>query len=155
MLEYNLALASRMPTPGGGSAAALSAALGASLIAKVANYSLGKGRPHPIEKKIKTTLQKIEKIRDHLLECVDLDAQAYQAVVDARKKGTSVMKKALKQAQAVPRKVCLLSYQALELAPVLVEHGNKYLLSDIEVALELLSAAHQSALINVKVNQLS
>lgn len=142
-----------MPTPGGGSASALSAALGASLIAKVANYSLGKGCPQPIEQKIKTALQRVEKIRDQLLECVDLDAQAYQAVVDVRKKGTSVMKKALKQAQAVPRKVCLLSYQALELAPILIEHGNKYLLSDIEVALELLSAAHQSALINVKVNQ--
>jgi len=39
--EYLKDLAARKPAPGGGSAAALSAAVGASLISMVANYTVG------------------------------------------------------------------------------------------------------------------
>lgn len=151
--KYSELLSQRIPVPGGGSAAALVGALGAALIAMVANYSLGKGKPQPVEKKISEILAKSEKIRRQLLVLVDLDAQAYLNVVKSRK-GTDKQKaEAKKNAREVPLEISRLCYEALELTSYLVENGNKYLLSDVEVAVDFLSAAFNSAIANVRVNQ--
>ena len=84
---------------------------------------------------------------------VDQDAQAYLKVVAAKGKPDAVRKKARKEAARVPAEVARLSYQALGLAPALVAKGSPYLLSDVEVAVELLEATFKSALINIRVNQ--
>lgn len=84
---------------------------------------------------------------------MDLDAQAYLGVVAARKADPASHKAALRAAARVPREVAKLCYQAIELTPALVRDGNKNLLSDVEVAVELLEAAFKSALINVAINQ--
>ncbi len=152
--KYLNQLASKEPAPGGGSAAALCGALGASLISMVAHYSIGRKKDRNIEGKIKKNLIKSEKIRKRLLELVDLDAKAYLAVVKARKQGNAAKKKAaLKRASQVPLEVCGLCQDATQLLPFLVEHGNPYLLSDVKVSGEMLLAAFNSALVNVKVNQ--
>ncbi len=143
----------RVPVPGGGSAAALSGALGAALISMVANYSVRKDKPKPTDGKIKGILCESEKIRKRLLEIVDLDAKAYLGVVKTRKASPRIKNAALKKAREVPFETCRLCYKAVELTPFLVEHGNQYLLSDIRVALELLTAAFNSALVNVEINQ--
>ena len=151
--KYLDVLSEKTPVPGGGSAAALTAALGAALISMVANYSLGKGKPPSVERRIKDVLKKSEKIRRRLLELVDLDAQAYLQVVKARHKSPAEKEKAKKAARRVPLEVGWLCYSAVELAPVLVEHGNKFLLSDVQVAVEFLLAAFKSAMVNIEVNQ--
>ncbi|MCK5581017.1 MAG: cyclodeaminase/cyclohydrolase family protein [Candidatus Omnitrophica bacterium] len=151
--EYLDVLASRNPTPGGGSAAALTASTGVALIAMVARYSLGKGASKAVEKRIEKILEKSEAFRKRLLECVDLDAQAYLKVVAARKGTAREKKAASRQAQKVPLEVSKLCCKAVDLTPFLVEKGNKYLVSDVEVAVELLLAAYKSAMINVKINQ--
>ena len=153
--EYLNSLSQRTPVPGGGSAAALAAGLGAALISMVAHYSLKRNSP-AVEKNIKKILTSSEKIRKRLLELVDLDAQAYLQVVETRR-GPDVSpqkkKAAHRQARAVPLEVSHLCLQAVELTPYLVQYGNKYLLSDVEVAVELLQAAFNAAKINVEVNQ--
>ena len=151
--EYLDQLAARAPVPGGGSAAALSSALGAGLISMVTQYSLGKGKPKAVELRLQKVLAKSEKIRERLLALVDRDAQAYLGVVAARKADAKSQIKAARKAAAVPREICILSYQAVALTPVLVEHGNPYLMSDVEVALELLLAGYHSAIVMVKANQ--
>ena len=143
----------RTPTPGGGSAAAYTAVLGVALLSMVANYSQGKSTSKSAETKIKQFLKANEKVRKRLLELVDLDAEAYLKVVRARKSAPAVRRKARKAAQAVPLEVSRLCYQAISQAPFLVAKGNKYLLSDVEVAVELLLAAFRSAMINVRINQ--
>jgi len=146
----------RTPTPGGGSAAALTAALGVSLLSMVANYSKGKSASRFVENKINQLLKANEKSRKRLLELVDLDAQAYLKVVRTRKSEQSspaVRQKALKSARQVPLEVSKICYQSIQQAPFLVAKGNKYLLSDVEVAVEFLFAAFSSAMINVRVNQ--
>ena len=152
--EYLDALSRREPVPGGGSAAALTAALGAALISMVAQYSLGRKAGMSDEKPLKDTLKKSEHIRRRLLKLVDLDAEAYLRVVRARKnKSSSALKRAaLKKARDVPLEVSRLCYTALLLTPLLVKKGNPYLISDIEVAVELLFAAYKSAMINVAIN---
>lgn len=151
--EYLDRLSAREPVPGGGSAAALSSALGAGLIVMVIQYSIGKGKPKAVEKKLSQSLKKISGIREKLLELVDGDAQAYLGVVAARQMDAKAQKKAARQAGQVPRKICQLSYNAVDLTPYVVEHGNPHLLSDIEVALELLLAGYHSALVMIRVNQ--
>lgn len=151
--EYLECLSAREPVPGGGSAAALSSALGSGLIAMVIQYSLEKGKPKAVEKKLTQLLKKVSGIRRELLDLVDQDAKAYLNVVAARKLDNKTKKKAARQATRVPQRICQLSYTAVDLTPYVVEHGNPHLLSDIEVALELLLAGYHSALVMVRANQ--
>ena len=153
LTDYCAALSGRNPVPGGGSAAAYAAALGASLLLMVANYSISDKTPPDLVEETKRLLAKTQKLRDRLLELVDLDAQAYLKVVESKKGTVQSKENALKGAREVPREVCQLCYEAIELTPFLVEKGNKFLLSDIEVAVELLEAAFNSAKINIETNQ--
>lgn len=151
--EYLNVLSKKTPVPGGGSAAALTAATGAALVSMVANYSCGKSKFKRIENKISGILKQSEKIRKRLLELVDLDAQAYLGVVKARGASPQIKKRASKKAAKVPHEVCQLCYKAIQLTPFLVENGNQYLVSDIEVAVEMFQAAFNSAHINVEINK--
>lgn len=128
-------------------------AVGAALLSMVANYSIGKGSSSQAEKRIKDILMQTERLRKRFLELVDLDAQAYLSVVQSRQSSLQKKKAAVKAARQVPQEVCRLCYKAVQLSPDLVRYGNKYLLSDVEVALEALQAAFNSAKINVEINQ--
>ena len=151
--QYLNVLAAKEPVPGGGSAAALVGSVGVALLSMVIQYSFGKSKQKNIDKKLRNLLKKTEKIRKRLLQLVDLDAKAYLKVVQSRKKSPQLKKQALRQARQVPMEVCRLSYQAIQLAPFLVECGNKYLISDVECAAEMLLAAFNSAKVNVEINQ--
>ncbi len=155
IIQYSHCLASRDPVPGGGSAAALVAAMGVSLISMVARYSLGRSKTASVEKKIRKILKESEKARSRLLQLVDLDAKAYLAVVKARKATVQKRNLALKKAQIVPREICQICYAATAWMPFLVKEGNPHLLSDLECAAEMLWAGYRSAAINVRVNQTS
>lgn len=144
--EYLNLLSERIPAPGGGSAAALVASCGASLICMAAQYSLGRGKPDRIEKRLKAIYAKAEKIRGRMLELVDLDAEAYMAVVRSRKGTVKEQEKANKLACAVPQELAKLCKESVELLNDLVEHGNPNLVSDVEAALDMLFAAYNSAM---------
>ncbi len=143
--EYMNALAAREPVPGGGSAAALTAAAGTGLLLMAAQYSTGKTGTPAREKKLKQLVKKGRSIKSRLMDLVDLDAVSYLNVVKARKLKAGAQRKALRQAQKVPQEICRLCFDAVEMTPFLVKRGNPNLLSDVEVALELLWSAFRSA----------
>ncbi|MBI5150596.1 MAG: cyclodeaminase/cyclohydrolase family protein [Candidatus Omnitrophica bacterium] len=151
--EYSRVLSLKVPAPGGGSAAAATAALGAALLSMVANYSLGKTGSRAKEQKIKTSLKASEQFRKRFLMLVDLDAQAYLNVVKTRKAAPAKRAAARRKAAEVPLEICKLCYRAVQLSPTLVRYGNKYLISDVKVALELLLAAFNAAKLNVEINR--
>ena len=151
--QYLEVLSRKTPVPGGGSAAALTAALGAALLSMAANYSLGKDHSKAVDRKLKTVLKKTEIIRKRLCELIDLDAQAYLKVAETRKAPLLQKQRALKKAREIPREVCKLCYQAVHLAPFLIEKGNRYLISDVKGGVEMLSAAFNAAKANVEINQ--
>ena len=151
--EYLDALSSKTSVPGGGSAAALTAATGAALVSMVAHYSTGRDKPAGVENRIRVIVRQSEQIRRRLLELVDLDAQAYLKVVESRGTSGRVRKQALQGAVRVPAEVCRLSYKLIQLMPYLVEKGNRYLISDIAVAAEMLLASFNAARINVEVKR--
>ena len=153
LTEYTRVLSLKVPAPGGGSAAALTAALGAALLSMVANYSLGKGAAREVEQKLKNTLKESERLRKRFLQLVDLDAQAYLNVVETRKAAPAKRNAARRKAAQVPLEICKLCYKAVQLSPTLVRYGNRYLISDVKVALELLLAAYNAARVNVEINQ--
>ena len=74
-------LASDTPTPGGGSASALSGALSASLVAMVAGLSYKKGQPESGE--MKAIRKKALMIQQRLYRAIEEDAGSFDAVMEA------------------------------------------------------------------------
>ena len=155
-------LAAKLPAPGGGSAAALTAATGAALISMVCNFTVGKEKYKSVEDQIKDLLSSSETLREKLMSLVDEDVAAYKKVSSAyslpkdspedKRKREQAMQEGLKEALATPLEVCKLSHQAVKLCPVMSEKGNANLISDVGVAVALLASAFQSALLNVEIN---
>lgn len=147
-------LSRREPIPGGGSAAALTAAMGAALISMVTNYSIGrKANTAAVNARLNKILAQSERIRLRLLELTSLDSEAYLQIVEARSKDAKFQKKAARNAAAVGKEVCRLCYKSMDLAPYLVDKGNPYLISDIEAAIELLQAGFNASMVMVRINQ--
>jgi len=132
-------LAARLPAPGGGSAAALNAALGAALISMVIHFTLGKPKYAAYEKELKQALDKSEKLREEFLRLTDLDVIAYQS-------------KNTRDALNTPFMVARLCFEGIKLCPGLIKKGNLNLISDVAVAAVLLEAAFTSAYFNVEIN---
>lgn len=132
-------LAAKLPAPGGGSAAALAAALGASLISMVVNFTLGKPKYALYEKDLKRTLEESEGLRNEFLNLVDLDVTAYKS-------------KNTRDALDVPFMLSRLCFEGIKLCPPLVKKGNINLISDVAVAAVLLESAFSSAVYNVEIN---
>ena len=151
--EYLKVLAQKTPVPGGGSAAALTAALGAALLSMVVRYSQGRSSQPKVEQKFKKILKETEGLRKRLCTLVDLDAQAYLKVVKTRQASLSKKREALKDARQVPLEVCLLCYKAVKLTPFLVANGSRYLISDVESAVEFFYAAFNAAKANAEINR--
>jgi methenyltetrahydrofolate cyclohydrolase len=151
--EYLKQLSTCSPVPGGGSAAALTAALGLGLISMAANYSIGRKSNTPaVEKHLARILAHSESIRLRLLELTSLDSEAYLSVCEARSLDKKAQAQAARAARAVPQEICKLCYKAIQLTPYLAQKGNPYLLSDIEVAIELLMSAFNGARVMMRAN---
>ena len=132
-------LAAKLPVPGGGSAAALTAGLGASLISMVVNFTIGKPKYASFEEELKTILEKSEKLKEEFLRLVDLDVVAYES-------------KNIRDALDVPFMVCRLCFEAIKLCLPLIKKGNINLISDVAVAAILLESAFAAAYFNVEIN---
>jgi formiminotetrahydrofolate cyclodeaminase len=150
------------PTPGGGSAAALAGALGASLVAMVA--SLPKPRAISDEDilSLRTAGQRAVELAEQLTALVDRDAEAYDQVVGAYRLPRSTdaetaarseqIQRAMRDAIDTPLDVMRACCEALEHVRVVGELGNPNAASDVEVARELLRAGLRGARQNVEIN---
>jgi formiminotetrahydrofolate cyclodeaminase len=150
------------PTPGGGSASALAATVGAALLAMVAGMSKTRTGAPAEREALDRTKEELLNGRDHLTRLIDADTAAYNAVLAAyrRPKRTEdeqsarsvAVQSALRGATEVPLDVMRASRAAAHEALVVAQHGNRAARSDVSVALELLQAARRSAASNVAVN---
>ena len=83
--EFAARLASSSPVPGGGGAAAYSGCLGVSLIAMVANLTLGKKKYADVEQEVQQILARADELRTTLFEGVPKDSAAFLHVSVAYK----------------------------------------------------------------------
>ena len=105
--EYLDQLSRREPVPGGGSTAALTAAMAVGLISMATNYSIGrKANTKAVEQRLSQLLLKSESLRSRFLELTSLDSQAYLKVSAARSLDKKAQKQALKEAKAVSLEIC-------------------------------------------------
>jgi formiminotetrahydrofolate cyclodeaminase len=155
-------LASSDPAPGGGSAAALAAAMGAGLVAMVAELTLGRPAYAEHEATISRLRDEAQARRVLLLELAEEDAVGYDAVVTARRmpKETEAGREARAQAlhvamldaARVPMRAAVVAGEVLELAEEIAPIGNRNAVSDAGVAAQLAAAGLRGAILNVRIN---
>jgi formiminotetrahydrofolate cyclodeaminase len=156
------AFSSSDPTPGGGSAAALCGALGASLLAMVAGLPKTKSNTPEERVSLDAARGKILALRGRLVDLIDRDAASYDAVVaayrlpkasDADKTArTAAIQAALKRATEVPLETILVCADVVDEAVAVAEASNPSARSDIGVGTQMLMTAIQGALLNVEAN---
>lgn len=156
------AFSSSAPTPGGGSAAALAGALGASLLAMVAGLPKTKTNAPEERAALDAARAKILELRAQLIGLIDRDAAAYDTVVDAYRlpKTTedgkaarkAAIQSALKLASEVPLETCLAANEVMRQGASVAGAGNPSARSDIAVAIQFLLTAVQGALYNIEAN---
>jgi glutamate formiminotransferase/formiminotetrahydrofolate cyclodeaminase len=155
-------LAAGTATPGGGSAAAYGAAMGAALVAMVARLTIGKKKYANVEARMNEIILEAEGLRAKLTEGVQRDAAAFDEVMAALRlpketeeqqaARTAAIESATHHAAEVPLEVARLAAPVLELAAELAETGNTNAISDAGSAGALAGAAIHAAGLNVKIN---
>jgi glutamate formiminotransferase/formiminotetrahydrofolate cyclodeaminase len=160
--EFAGSLASDAPAPGGGSASAAAGAFGAALLEMVVHLTLGKEKYRESWGALEPLADRLREARSRLLELVDEDTKAFDAVVAARRlPKESDADKAARQrvidvanvlAATVPMQTAFFAHEALKTAPAVLEKGNPNAASDAWVAALLLHGAALGALANVRIN---
>ena len=160
--EFMQLLASDAPAPGGGSAAALAGATGASLAAMVAALTLGKEKYHEYEAQTVALQNKGNELQVRFLELIDADTEAFNDVSAAYKlpKQTEAEKKqrreaielSLKKATQTPFAMMKTALECLQVVATAVGKTNASAASDLGVAAYSLRAAAEGAWLNVLIN---
>lgn len=155
-------LSSDSPAPGGGSVAALNAAISAGLVSMVANLTFGK-------KQYKRYYKQMEEISIHAQECmrkalmlVDKDTNAFNDYMSAMRlpkktdsdkaKRLEAMEEAAKNATLVPLETLKLANEIMDIAEIALKKGNENAASDAGVSAIQACAAAEGAYLNVAIN---
>ena len=160
--EYLEAIAAPTPTPGGGSVAALCGALSAALSRMVANLAIGKEGYERDQEDLKALNHRAKDIQDRFLVLMEEDAKAYDAVIAAMRlpkasdsdKAARVraMQQAYERATMVPLDTMQACSDALSIALIAAQKGNRNAITDAGVAALVAEAGLRGAGLNVRIN---
>ena len=160
--DFTAKLGSDAPAPGGGSAAALSGALGAALVSMVCNLTKGREKYAEFETLVVNTLRESDELAAALLEGIQKDTNAFDGVIAAygMPKGTDAEKAARSEAIQNAYKVAILSPEetadnclaVMRLSRDLLHKSNKNAASDLAVSALQAYAGLIGALENVAIN---
>ena len=160
--EFMAETASKSPVPGGGSVAALSGAIAASLSEMVANLTIGKKGFDAVAEEMQAIAANASEIRDRLTADIDRDSEAFDQVMvafrlpkdtpDEKETRTQAIQYAMKHAAMVPLEVAERAFELMELAGKVVAQGNKNALTDGAVGVMMARTAVRGALFNVRIN---
>ena len=160
--DFMQLLSSDAPAPGGGSAAALLGAVGASLAAMVAALTQGKEKYKEFESLTQETHAAGERMKRRFLELIDQDTEAFNFVSAAYKLPKSTeeekdirkkaIEEALKKATQTPFAMMETSAECLKVVAKSVGKTNASAASDLGVAAYSLRGAVHGAWLNVLIN---
>ncbi|MBT3421006.1 MAG: cyclodeaminase/cyclohydrolase family protein [Euryarchaeota archaeon] len=160
--DFQSALASSSPTPGGGTASAIALGQAAALTCMVADLTIGKEKWKDgwgcAEKAQSVAISIFTKSGSLAKE----DSDSFELVMDCFKMPKSndeekqqrrdAIRSATLHAAEVPYETAKLAFELLEVLPELAKKGNGNAVSDVGVASLLASAAVKGALFNVDIN---
>ena len=155
-------VASKAPVPGGGSAAALSGAVGAALLSMVTNFTIGKKNYAHVSDEFARLRDRTEVLRSRLTVLIDEDTAAFNRYRIANKLPESdVAERAHKTIELaattqatvdVPEQTMTLCLEGLGYATPIARDGNVNTVSDAGAGAELLAAGLEGAALNVLIN---
>ncbi len=160
--EFLLELSSTSPAPGGGAAAALSAAQGYALLAMVAGLTLKSKKYQEHHGAVKPVLKRAKERLLISLKMLEEDTQAFNRVMEAyrmpkstdeeKAKRREAIQEALKGAAESPLKIMRHALDGLDDVLLLAEHGNRNAITDVGSAAYQFHAAFFGAELNVMIN---
>jgi formiminotetrahydrofolate cyclodeaminase len=155
-------VAAGAPAPGGGSVAAVVAALAAALGEMVANLTLGRAKYAEAEALLRPARDQLTAFRAALVERAAADEAAYQAYQDAaslprtsdgeKAERAIAMQRALITATDVPLDVARSVYEVAVILQSMARYGNPHVRSDAALGALLAEAALRGALLNMRGN---
>jgi glutamate formiminotransferase/formiminotetrahydrofolate cyclodeaminase len=142
--------------PGGGSVAALAGALGAALAAMVANLPHPKSAFADVRDELEEVAIRAQELKQRLLDAIDADTWAFQALMDANKVSGSGREAAVREATLgaarVPLDVAETCPDIVELCARAKQLGMEASASDAGVGAGMARAAALGAAMNVRIN---
>jgi len=160
--DFTDLLSSNAPAPGGGSVAALNAALAAGLSAMVANLTFENKNYADIREDMEKAGREAQRLKTRALSLIDEDTAAFNAWMQAlrlpkktaeeKAKRDAVVQTAVLDAITIPHSTLKLCPDILELAEYVLKNGNKNAMSDAAVAVKQTQAAAWGAYYNVLIN---
>ncbi len=160
--EFQAALASSSPTPGGGTAAAIALGQAAALTCMVCDLTIDKDKWKDGWAAAEAAQLAALPLFNYSLELATEDSNSFDAVMasfklprnddDEISARRNAIRQATLEASRVPLHTAELAFTLLETLPDLASKGNGNATSDVGVAALLASAACKGALMNVKIN---
>lgn len=141
------ALGARRPSPGGGAVAALVGALGAALIIKVANFTIGKKKYRKQAREAKAISKKAGLLERRLRRLVERDAKVYNEYSKTKSRV------AMRNATLCVAEISVLSRAGVKLCGRLGKIGNVNLKGDLYAAKVFLNASIKTADNLVRLNK--
>lgn len=160
--EYLARTASGDPLPGGGSSAALNAALGAALTEMVARLTIGRKRFEPVDLEMRGVADRAGDLRRKLTADIDRDSEAYTGVLQAyalpkstaeeKSDRARAIQEAFRQAALVPLEVARDALEVMALGRKVLASGNPNAASDGAAGVLAARMAARTAVYNVLIN---
>lgn len=151
------AFSSTAPAPGGGAAAALTGAVGVSLLLMAAGIRSSRPNESADSSKLADATDGLRSLRPAIELLIDRDAEAYTSVImalrmPAGERRQAALASAMLDATEVPLEIMRACRRALRHAPIVAAHSIRNTHGDVAVAIELLRAAVRSTGLTIDAN---
>lgn len=153
---------SSSPTPGGGNVSAVVGTMGASMIAMVANLTIGKKGYENCQTEAQEVLGKVMAALEELKTLTVKDMAAFddymkcyrmpKATDEEKAARTAAIQNAAKNATMVPLTICQTLLELMKQADRLSRFGNKMAISDVGVGAFICEAALRACMLSVDIN---
>lgn len=148
--EFLSGIASRRVTPAGGSASAVSGAIGASLCEMVCLHTVEKAGDDAVSEELVEAGETLRTQRDELLTLADADAAVVDGLFGAN--GNQRDEQQLKRAIGIPLTIARACLTVVESAEVVADTGTRTALADAATGVMLARAALQASLFTARSN---